>query len=279
MNDKPRRRWFRFSLRTLLVVVTLMGVWLGWVTSVVRERRAALQEIRANPAYFITTAETWAQRYPPASTPSPWVQPPARISLVRTWLGDEAIQDIAYSWYPAPTPAELDRWKRIFPEADVRELPAEPCHPGCFPRGTLVETPDGPRSIERIVAGDFVISVLPGGESTSLEVQSVFVTENRLWMVQTDAGELLTTATQPLCLACRANRAAEELQPGDEILRCDEGQVRAATVRQVRDTGRIEQVFNVVLGDCEPFVAGGFLVRSKPPLDATVPAMREAEAK
>ncbi len=26
---KPRRRWFRFSLRTVLVVVTLAGVWLG----------------------------------------------------------------------------------------------------------------------------------------------------------------------------------------------------------------------------------------------------------
>jgi hypothetical protein len=26
----PRRRWFRFSLRTLFVVVTLLGIWLGF---------------------------------------------------------------------------------------------------------------------------------------------------------------------------------------------------------------------------------------------------------
>jgi hypothetical protein len=28
---KPRRRWFRFSLRTLLIVVTVLAIPLGWV--------------------------------------------------------------------------------------------------------------------------------------------------------------------------------------------------------------------------------------------------------
>jgi len=33
MNEPtpPRRRWFRFSLRTLFVLVTLMGTFLGWL--------------------------------------------------------------------------------------------------------------------------------------------------------------------------------------------------------------------------------------------------------
>ena len=30
-NTKPRRRWYQFSLRTLLIVVTLSAVPLGWV--------------------------------------------------------------------------------------------------------------------------------------------------------------------------------------------------------------------------------------------------------
>jgi hypothetical protein len=30
-ETKPKRRWFRFSLRTMFVVVTLFGVAAGWV--------------------------------------------------------------------------------------------------------------------------------------------------------------------------------------------------------------------------------------------------------
>ena len=44
MNDAPKshRRWLRFSLRTLLVVFTLICIWLGVETSrVLRQKRAA----------------------------------------------------------------------------------------------------------------------------------------------------------------------------------------------------------------------------------------------
>ena len=40
---RPRRGWFRYSLRTFLLVVTLCAAWLGWQVHVVRER-AALRE-------------------------------------------------------------------------------------------------------------------------------------------------------------------------------------------------------------------------------------------
>src|SRR3954462_2715909 len=30
MNDKPKRRWLQFSLRTMLVLVTIVCVGLGW---------------------------------------------------------------------------------------------------------------------------------------------------------------------------------------------------------------------------------------------------------
>ena len=38
----PRRRWFRFSLRTLFVVVTVLGCWLGYQLNWIRERHAVL---------------------------------------------------------------------------------------------------------------------------------------------------------------------------------------------------------------------------------------------
>src|SRR5262245_58654935 len=39
MSELPaKRRWFRFSLRTLFIVVTAICLWLGWQVHLVRER-------------------------------------------------------------------------------------------------------------------------------------------------------------------------------------------------------------------------------------------------
>ena len=41
--DKPQpRRWFRFSLRTLFVLVTVVCVWLGYQLNWIRQRRDVL---------------------------------------------------------------------------------------------------------------------------------------------------------------------------------------------------------------------------------------------
>jgi len=44
-NTKPRRRWYQFSLRTLLIVVTLSAVplgWVGWKVEQGRRQRAVI---------------------------------------------------------------------------------------------------------------------------------------------------------------------------------------------------------------------------------------------
>jgi hypothetical protein len=51
MTSAPKRRWFRFSLRTLLVVVTVLGSVLGWVTwnlNWIRERHATMTWYKQN---------------------------------------------------------------------------------------------------------------------------------------------------------------------------------------------------------------------------------------
>jgi hypothetical protein len=269
MNDKPKRSIFRFSLRSLLVVVTLVACWLGWESSVVRHRKAVRAEAATNPAFQFVTAKEWLERFSPTATVPPRM---ARVRLVRQWLGDEAIQTIEYNkQYGNYTDEQLARVKRAFPEAELRqvEIPLEPCHPGCFPRGTLVLTPAGPRPIESVAAGDEVVAYLVSGERTTRQVQSVFVTNNRLWRVSTEAGTLLTTETQPLCLSAGGFRAAGELAPGDAILRHEEGAAVSTKVLDVTRTERIEEVINLVLGDREAFVAGGYLARCKPPAVAS----------
>src|SRR5688572_6624280 len=136
MPRPPLHTWFRFSLRTLFVVVTLACCWLAWEISIVRGRESALRALRPNPAFQVTAADDWAPRPPPAAL--------ARVSIMRRLLGDRAIQQIEFvpemSGYSAQ---EHERLKLRFPEAQFVQThpPYPPCHPGCFPAGTQIDAP------------------------------------------------------------------------------------------------------------------------------------------
>jgi hypothetical protein len=272
MNAKLRRRWFRYSLRTLLIVMTVVCCWLAWESSVVRYRNATRKDLQSS-GFSMTTAAEWS-RWTHYTIPGGNAPKGAQVSIVRRWLGDEAIQQITYPPHLGTNKEQLARAAKAFPEAELieQQILYEPCHPGCFPRGTLVETLIGPRAIEDIAAGDSVVAFRTRGERFEGQVESVFVTDNRLWKVYTDRGLLITTETQPLCRAWNDIAPAGELVPGDNILFLAKGEIGSASVLSVARTDRVEQVVNLVLGDCELFVAGGFLARSKP-LPQTAPAL------
>jgi hypothetical protein len=262
MTDKSPRRWFRFSLRTLLVVVTVFCVWLGWELNTIRERKALLREMGSGYDFNYITARNYSLQYPPGAT----VPSAKRIPLVRRWLGDEAIQEI---YYNSPSGAASDvRLKRLsaaFPEASILEVHPEPCHPGCFPAGTLVETPAGPAPIETLGAGDRVVALSSEGKPREARVETVFRTQNRLQKIVTSGGTLFTTPTQPLCLASGDTIAATKIRPGDRLLRFESGDVAIVDVTESLETERVAPVFNLILVDAERFVAAGFVARSKPP--------------
>ena len=49
---KRKRRWFQFSLRTLMIVVTLLAIpggYVGWQAKIVRDRNAMLEAGRDGP--------------------------------------------------------------------------------------------------------------------------------------------------------------------------------------------------------------------------------------
>jgi hypothetical protein len=264
MAAAAKRSWGNFNLRTMFIVITLLCVLLGWQGNHVRQRKAMLKEFTAKHFVEVTTASSYAARFQGAP-------PPERVATVfflRNWLGDEAIQEIGY--YPhivgAAKLAEMRGW---FPEAKfVESRPMEPCHPGCFPWGTLIETAQGQRPIEQIQVGDAIIAVDRDGEIQRIKVSSIFRTRNQLLELHTSAGILLTTRTQPLCVTSSKNIAAGELERGDRILIWKSGAAAPATVKQVVLSDRIEPVINLVLRDSEAFIANGFLARSKPPAES-----------
>jgi hypothetical protein len=163
---------------------------------------------------------------------------------------------------PATTPTtrpSLDDQRRM-----------EPCHPGCFPSGTLVATPSGPREIQTVGQGETVTLIGAGGKPTTGAVESVFETCNKLIEVRTDAGTLTTTVTQPLCLAAGGFVEAGKLKAGEQIWRWVSGERKAVTVKEVSAPVREAAVFNLVVGDGKVFVANGFLARGKPPTAGVV---------
>jgi hypothetical protein len=113
MADTPAtaRRRFQFSLRTLMIGVTLVAVpmgYVGWQMKVIRERReaaATYQTIRGHESTVGPLRVFTIQR-----RPAPW---PLR------WMGEEGYLTIIVR---KGTPAdEIARLKRLFPEAVVEE--------------------------------------------------------------------------------------------------------------------------------------------------------------
>lgn len=158
------------------------------------------------------------------------------------------------------------------------ELRVKPCHPGCFPAGTPVRVPDGARPIERIREGDLVTTVDAHGKLSSARVTAVFVTRNRLLEVRVEGGKLVTTETQPVGVEAGGFRPAGELKAGDRIWRWVGAERQAVAVLGASATDREADVFNLVLGEPKGFIAGDFLVRSKPPVALARPGAVAAEA-
>jgi hypothetical protein len=147
----------------------------------------------------------------------------------------------------------------------------EPCHPGCFPAGTIVQIPGGTASVEKIQVGDSVTTVNAAGRTSTARVEAVSVTRNRLVEVKTSNGTVLTTETQPLALEKGDYRAAGELKPGDRVWRWSDNKRQAVDIVSVKVVPRQVQVYNLVLGVPTTFIAGDFLARSKPPVGTVEP--------
>ena len=140
-----------------------------------------------------------------------------------------------------------------------------PCHPGCFPAGTLVSTSSGVERIEKLKPGSRVITLDDQGRVTTRAVKKIFVVDNDVLKLETEHGPLLTTETQPLRVANGTTTGAGELSKGDAILRWENGKMLKSHILSVQERFRATRVHNLVFDETTFFVANGFVVRSKPP--------------
>jgi hypothetical protein len=126
----PRRRWFRFSLRTLFVVVTLLACWLAWNRSLVERRRAFLEKLRSSNEYKLYTYEDvrsaeFAREYhydaplTDAEFRAFWAWRSRLVSLGLTLFGEKAYALVLVTDPSSWTEASFQPVIDAFPEASV----------------------------------------------------------------------------------------------------------------------------------------------------------------
>ena len=113
MPPAPKRRWLRFSVRTLLIAVTVLCVWLGWQVSVVRERAQMLKRIHDDNGYC-QLLEVMEAEFSPSNRP---YYEAYRVSSVRSLLGDKTVTRVTLDGEMEPS--DLEAIERLFPEATI----------------------------------------------------------------------------------------------------------------------------------------------------------------
>ncbi len=87
---KRRRRWLRFSLRTLLILVTIFGIWIGWKMYLRREQQRVLDAVHARGG---TTTQLLPDLSFLSRVQAPWTQNNV-VSLANLKLTDDELKDI-----------------------------------------------------------------------------------------------------------------------------------------------------------------------------------------
>ena len=100
---KARRRWPRFRLRTLFVLLTLACLWLGWQAKRARDQKQAVAAIRAAGGNIIYTYQV----APNGTLKDPGL-PDSSRPLAPAWLRDALGEDFFITAYsvmlPSPAP-------------------------------------------------------------------------------------------------------------------------------------------------------------------------------
>jgi hypothetical protein len=130
MTSAPKRRWFSFSLRTLFVVVTVFGCWLGWNVNAVQKRThlidnwAAVRGVRFkrdstwDPPPVFMNAESLAWNFAPSGATYRTHRAKGVGWVRRMLLGDQPIDSI---WIPGVwrNDTEVSQIDKAFPEATI----------------------------------------------------------------------------------------------------------------------------------------------------------------
>jgi hypothetical protein len=126
----------------------------------------------------------------------------------------------------------------------------------CFLAGTLMRTPEGSTPVERLRAGDLILSRGeddPAGAVEAKPVLRVFVRTGRVLDLRVGGRVIRTTPEHPFRVEGEGWVDAGLLRPGDLLSLEDDGCI---AVEGVRDTGEYHTVYNVEVADFHTYFVG-----------------------
>jgi len=118
---KPKRRWFRFSRRTLFVLVTVFCVWLGNQVSSDHQRKQLLSRLDS-AVHGFPTYKTVNKNDQPFVLNGDFATPAElQPSWIRRAFGDQFIPIICLP--ESMSPEEVGEFKSSFPESIISQFP------------------------------------------------------------------------------------------------------------------------------------------------------------
>ena len=134
---------------------------------------------------------------------------------------------------------------------------------GCFPTGTLIRTPWGETSIEKLSQGDPVLAVGPDGRILQTQIEKIFNTRAIVLVIETDRGSLRATTDHPVGLSGGGFVPAGQLRSGQKVLVWKDGNIQSAAVLRISLEGTDQQVYNLSVGWPNTFLASNFVTHNK----------------
>lgn len=128
MVATDRRRWFRFSLRSLFVVMGFMCVGVGWLASeynIVRKRAIERLRIESTGGEFLDLIPMYSAAIIEGDWPGRYERP--QIAIWRSLMGDRPVAGILL---PSPcTDVEFAALQQLFPELKEVSWQVQPSNP------------------------------------------------------------------------------------------------------------------------------------------------------
>jgi len=134
---------------------------------------------------------------------------------------------------------------------------------GCLREGTLVETPRGAMAIERLSAGDPVVTFDRGRFREGRVVATTRVDAGETIELSFPGGLVVATATHPFAIGPGVFRAADRFRAGDPLFLGDRGVLRSVPVLSVRRIPGAAIAYDLLVDRGGTFLATGVLVHNK----------------
>jgi hypothetical protein len=134
---------------------------------------------------------------------------------------------------------------------------------GCLAEGTPILTPAGPIPIEKLKAGDRVISIAGGKAQLGRVLTQMKVQSDEVWEVAIPGAKLRITSEHPVMIGPGEYLLAKLLKSGDKIHVLQKEHLALTAVQSIRPIRGKQLAYNLLVSPGGTFAAAGIAVHNK----------------